>query len=59
MTPDEQRLVHHLVTAVLVKLAVLVGLWWWFVRDARVDVGTEQAAAQIGVAKPPPQGATP
>lgn len=37
MTPSEQRLLRHLAIAVLIKLAVLVLLWWLFVRDARVD----------------------
>ena len=58
MTPDERRLVRHLVTAVLVKLAVLVGLWWGFVRDQRVEADTAQTAAHIGVTTPVP-GATP
>ena len=52
MTPDERRLVRHLVTAVLVKLAVLVGLWWGFVRDQRVEADTAQTAAHIGVTTP-------
>ena len=58
MTPDERRLVRHLVTAVLVKLAVLVGLWWGFVRDQRVEAGAAQTAAHIGAITPVP-GATP
>ncbi|MDP1900631.1 MAG: hypothetical protein Q8K96_09290 [Rubrivivax sp.] len=57
MTCDEQRLVRHLVTAVLVKLVVLTALWWVFVRDARVPVDAEQTAAQIGT-PPSPQGAS-
>jgi hypothetical protein len=48
MTQDERRLLRHLVTAVLIKLAVLVVLWFAFVRDARVSVDTDRAAAQMG-----------
>lgn len=48
MTEDERRLLRHLVTAVLVKLVVLVALWFAFVRDARVSVDTDRVAAQIG-----------
>ncbi|HOX68211.1 MAG: cytochrome oxidase putative small subunit CydP [Burkholderiaceae bacterium] len=58
MTPDERRLVRHLVTAVLVKLAVLVGLWWGFVRDQRVETDTARTAAHLGATTPDP-GATP
>lgn len=47
MTQDERRLTRHLVIAVLIKLAVLVLLWWVFVRDARVSVGTEGVATRF------------
>lgn len=57
MTRDEQRLVRHLVTAVLVKLVLLTALWWLFVRDVGVQVDADQMAAQIGNARPP-QGET-
>lgn len=58
MRPDERRLLRHLVIAVVVKLAVLVGLWWGFVRDQRVDADTAQTATHLGVTPPVP-GATP
>lgn len=48
MTQDERRLLRHLVIAVLIKLVVLVVLWWAFVRDARVSVDTDRVAAQLG-----------
>lgn len=48
MTQDERRLLRHLVIAVLIKLVVLVVLWWAFVRDARVNVDTDRVAAQLG-----------
>ena len=42
-----QRLLRHLAVAVLIKLAVLVLLWWLFVRDARVTVDTDGAARHL------------
>lgn len=48
MTHDERRLLRHLVTAVLIKLAVLLVLWHAFVRDARVSVDTDRVAARLG-----------
>jgi hypothetical protein len=53
MTRDEQRLLRHLVIAVMVKLALLTALWWLFVRDV-LHVDAEQTAAQIGVPSSPP-----
>jgi hypothetical protein len=49
MTPSDSRLLRHLSIAIAVKLVVLVLLWWFFVRDQRVIVNAEQAAAQIGM----------
>lgn len=46
MTADS-RLVRHLALAVLLKLAVLAALWWWLVRDARVSVDAQAAAAHV------------
>jgi hypothetical protein len=57
MKSDPSRLVHHLAAAIVLKLAVLMLLWWFFVRDAQVPVDAEQTAAHIG-ATPPTQGAT-
>ncbi len=54
MTRDENRLVRHLAIAILVKLALLVALWWGFVRDHRVTVDADRAAAQIGATAPIP-----
>ena len=48
MTPDERRLTRHLVLAVVVKLALLAGLWWAFIGDFRVVVDADTAAAQFG-----------
>ena len=47
MKDDSSRLVRHLLVAVLVKLALLAGLWWFFVRDLRVPVDTGTAAAHL------------
>lgn len=49
MTRDEKRLVHHLVIAVVVKLALLATLWWLFVHDTRVDTNAERTASHIGM----------
>lgn len=59
MKPVDSRLVHHLAIAVALKLVVLSVLWWAFVRDDRVDIDVERAAAHIGAtaATPSPTGA--
>ncbi len=49
----DDRLLRHLVLAVLLKLAVLVALWWAFVRDDRVAVDADQAAARLVQPAPP------
>ncbi len=47
MTPSEKRLLRHLAIAVLIKLAVLVLLWWLLVRDARVDADAGSVAERM------------
>lgn len=47
MTPQDKTLVRKLVIAVLIKLVVLVALWWGFVREQRVTVDAETAATQM------------
>lgn len=47
MNPDK-RLLRHLAVAVLIKLAVLAGLWWAFVGDSRVVVDAEVIADRLG-----------
>ena len=61
MKTDESRLVRHLALAVVVKLLVLVLLWWVFVRTDRVGIDIERAAAHIGATAMPsaPTGETP
>jgi len=41
------RLVRHLAVAVTIKLAILAGLWWLFVRDLHVRLDPEIAAAHL------------
>lgn len=53
MKSDDRRLVRHLAIAVVLKLVVLSGLWWAFVRDVRVNMGAEQTAAHISVQSTP------
>jgi len=48
MNAAQDRLVRHLVIAVALKLVVLTGLWWAFVRDERVGVDADRAAAHLG-----------
>ncbi len=52
MTPPDRRLLRHLVTAVLVKLLVLVALWWTFIRDAQVTVDTDRISQHMGSVAP-------
>jgi hypothetical protein len=47
MKTAQDRLVRHLVIAVALKLMVLTGLWWAFVRDERVGVDVDRAAAHL------------
>lgn len=47
MSPSDRRLVQHLVIAVVVKLLVLVALWWVFVRDERVTPDSGQVATHV------------
>ena len=47
MNAAQDRLVRHLAIAVSLKLVVLVGLWAAFVRDERVSVDVDQAAAHL------------
>ncbi|GAP36756.1 cytochrome oxidase putative small subunit CydP [Piscinibacter sakaiensis] len=49
MTLVTNRLVRHLALAVALKLLLLSTLWWAFVRDERVGVDADRAAAHLGV----------
>lgn len=58
MPHDEHRLVRHLAWVVVIKLLALAGLWWGFVRDARVNADTAAAAQHLAAPAPAP-GALP
>lgn len=47
MKAAQDRLVRHLVIAIVLKLVVLTGLWSAFVRDERVGVDADRAAAHL------------
>lgn len=47
MTHNEQRLIRHLLIAVLIKLVALTVLWWVFFHDAGVSVDADQVAEKI------------
>ena len=48
MTQDERRLLRQIVIAMLIKLVMLLALWWAFVRDVRVNVDDDRVAARLG-----------
>ena len=54
MKPLDKTLVRKLALVLLIKLAVLVMLWWGFVRDQRVTVDTNSVAAQFLQSTPIP-----
>ena len=47
MKPLDKILVKKLAAVLLLKLAVLLALWWFFVREERVTVDTNSVAAQF------------
>jgi len=47
MSRNDDRLLRHLATAVVVKLVALAVLWTAFVRDNPVPSSVEQSAAQV------------
>ena len=50
----DRPLVRKLAVVLVIKLAVLTGLWWGFVRDQRVPVDTDSAAMQMLGSRPAP-----
>ncbi|WP_431149769.1 cytochrome oxidase putative small subunit CydP [Acidovorax facilis] len=50
----DRLLVRKLAVVLVIKLAVLTGLWWGFVRDQRVPVDTDSAATQMLGSRPAP-----
>lgn len=47
MTLHDRNLLRKLALALAIKLVVIVGLWWGFVRDQRAVVDTDVAARQM------------
>jgi len=47
MNPLDQTLVRKLAVVLVIKLAVLVGLWWVFVREHRVTPQESGVATQL------------
>lgn len=52
MKLQDTILVKKLAVVLVIKLAVLLALWWGFVRDQRVVVDGDDVAAQILAAQP-------
>ncbi|MFT7774077.1 cytochrome oxidase putative small subunit CydP [Roseateles sp.] len=52
MTHDERRLVRHMVWVAVIKLLVLTGLWWGFVRGQRVSPDADATAQHLAVPAP-------
>lgn len=52
MDLQDQTLVRKLAVVLVIKLAVLTGLWWGFVREQRVPVDTDSAAQQLLGSRP-------
>lgn len=45
--PLMSPLARKLAVVLVLKLAVLLGLWWGFVREQRVHVDSQRVAAQL------------
>lgn len=54
MTLADRKLLHEIVVVVALKLVILAGLWFAFVRDGRVTVDAAAVAAQVSVRAPAP-----
>ena len=44
---NDQQLVRKLTVTILIKLVLLVALWWGFIRDQRVSVDAEAMAGAV------------
>ena len=47
MKPQDKILVQRLAVVLVIKLAVLMALWWAFVREQSVAVDSQATAAQL------------
>lgn len=54
METKDRLLLRKLAIVLVLKLAVLTGLWWGFVREQRVRVDTDAAATQLLGHRPAP-----
>jgi hypothetical protein len=54
MNFQDRSLTRKLAIALAIKLLVLTGLWWGFVREQRVPVDTDSAAMQMLGSRPVP-----
>ena len=54
MNLQDRSLTRKLAIALAIKLLVLTGLWWGFVREQRVPVDTDIAAMQLLGSRPVP-----
>lgn len=60
VNPMDKTLARKLALVLLLKLALLLALWWGFVREQRVTVDADSAAAQLLQSVPAPaKGAIP
>ena len=47
MHPTDRRLVREITLVIVLKLILIIALWWAFVRDAKVPVDPGAMAAQV------------
>ncbi|MDD2885589.1 MAG: hypothetical protein PHT48_11170 [Dechloromonas sp.] len=47
MTRSNHRLRREIYAIVIIKLLIIMGLWWAFVRDAQVDVDGDRFAEHL------------
>ncbi len=62
MTSTDHRLARDLAITLLIKLLALLAIWWWLVRDVRVEPDADDTAARIAApvdGSAQPQGARP
>lgn len=44
MTKDQHRLLRHIWIVIILKLMVLFAIWWFFMRDHRVEADGQRTA---------------
>ena len=53
MSRDDARLRREIYAIVIIKLVVIFGLWWAFIRDAQVEVDQERLAEHLATPAAP------